>query len=72
MQSEKTKVLKPRQSQVLKLICEQHTNKEIAEMLGLSVKTVDAHREVLLKKTNSKNSIGLVLFAIKNEIIRVA
>lgn len=68
----KTKCLKPRQTQILQLICAQYTNKEIANELGLSVKTVDAHREVLLKKTNSKNAIGLVLFAIKNEIIQVA
>ncbi len=69
---EKTKQLKPRQTQILKLICDQYTNKEIADQLGLSVKTIDAHRIVLLKKTNSKNSIGLVLFAIKNEIIQIA
>ncbi len=71
MANEKTKSLKPRQTQVLKLICGQYTNKEIADVLGVSSRTVDSHREVLLKKTKSKNAIGLVLFAIKNKIITI-
>ena len=53
------------------MICEQLTNKEIAEILGLSVKTVDAHREVLIKKIKSKNAVGLVLYAVQNNIINV-
>jgi DNA-binding CsgD family transcriptional regulator len=69
MRSEKLSNLKPRQTQVLKLICQQFTNKEIADALGLSIRTVDAHRDVLLKKTNSKNTVGLVLYAIKYKII---
>lgn len=69
---ENNKPLKPRQTQILKLICEQHTNKEIAQLLGLSVKTIDTHREILLKKTKSKNAVGLVIYAIRNEIIQVS
>ncbi len=66
---EKAKQLKPRQTEILKLICAQYTNKEIADSLGLSARTVDNHREVLLKKTNSKNTAGLVLYAVKYNII---
>jgi DNA-binding CsgD family transcriptional regulator len=71
MLGEKTKSLKPRQTQILKLICAQYTNKEIADALGISSRTVDAHRDVLLKKTNSKNTAGLVIYAIKYKIIEL-
>lgn len=68
---EKAKQLKPRQTEILKLICAQYTNKEIADSLGLSARTVDNHREILLKKTNSKNTAGLVIYAIRYKIINL-
>lgn len=54
-----------RETEVLRLICEGLSNSEIAEKLQLSRRTVDKHRENLLEKTNSKNTVALVLFAIR-------
>ena len=58
-----------REKEILYFICREYTSKEIAESLFLSEKTVDWHRLNLLQKTNSKNTAGLVLFAIRCGII---
>jgi DNA-binding CsgD family transcriptional regulator len=63
--------LTKRELQVLKLICKQYTNPEIAETLDLGVRTIDGFRESLLKKTKSRNVVGLVLYAIKQGIVKV-
>lgn len=61
--------LTKREEEVLKLICCQHTSEEIAEKLFISVKTVNGHRNNLLEKTNSRNMAGLVIFALKNNLV---
>jgi DNA-binding NarL/FixJ family response regulator len=58
-----------RELEVLKLLCNGLSNAEIAEQLNLSIKTIETHRSKLLLKTGIKNSISLVLFALKNKII---
>jgi DNA-binding NarL/FixJ family response regulator len=58
-------VLTDREIQIIQLICEQLTTKEIAANLGLSQRTVDTYRDVIQKKTNSKNMAGVVLYAVK-------
>ncbi|NGP75350.1 response regulator transcription factor [Balneolaceae bacterium YR4-1] len=58
-----------RELEVLELICEEYTNKESADELGISVRTVDAHRRSLLQKTGAKNTAGLVKFAVRNHIL---
>jgi DNA-binding NarL/FixJ family response regulator len=63
--------LSERESEILYLICKGLSNQEIAETLFLSKRTVDKHRENILSKTNSKNTAGLVLYAIKHGVIRV-
>ncbi|NDP20179.1 MAG: response regulator transcription factor [Paludibacter sp.] len=72
---EKTKFeiteLTDREREVLEYLCEGLTIPEIATMLFLSSKTVETYRSALLKKTNSKNTINLVLFAIKNKIVEI-
>jgi DNA-binding NarL/FixJ family response regulator len=55
-----------REIEVLTMLCDQLTNKEIAEKLNISFRTVETYRLSLLEKTNSKNVIGLVVFAIRN------
>ena len=62
-------VLSERETQVLDLICKGHSNNEIAELLGLSQRTIDGHRSRLFEKTGAKNAPNLVLFAIKNGLI---
>jgi DNA-binding NarL/FixJ family response regulator len=60
-----------RELEVLKLLCNGLSNAEIAEQLNLSIKTIETHRSKLLLKTGIKNSISLVLFALKNKIIEI-
>lgn len=57
--------LTKRELEVLELICEEKINREVAEELGISIRTVDAHRRNLLQKTGARNTAGLVKFAIK-------
>ncbi len=60
-----------REEEILQLVCKQYTAEEIAEKLFISVKTVNGHRKNLLQKTGSRNVTGLVLYAVKNNIISV-
>lgn len=48
------------------MLCNQLTNKEIAEKLNISFRIVETYRLSLLEKTDSKNVIGLVVYAIRN------
>ena len=61
--------LTPREIEVLKLITDEYSSPEIANKLNISQSTVDTYRKSLLKKTNVKNSIGLAMYAVKNNII---
>ncbi|HAH59173.1 MAG: response regulator transcription factor [Lentimicrobium sp.] len=63
--------LSEREEEVLYSICQGLSNIEISEKLCISKRTVDKHRENLLLKTNSKNTAGLVMFAIRNGIMEV-
>jgi DNA-binding NarL/FixJ family response regulator len=58
--------LSKRERSILELICHEKTNNQIAEELCISVRTVEVHRQNLLRKTNAKNVAGLVIYAIKN------
>jgi DNA-binding NarL/FixJ family response regulator len=66
---EKEHKISPREKDVLGLICNGYTNREIAEKLFISAKTVDRHRTSLLQKTETRNSAHLVMFAIQNKLI---
>ena len=63
--------LKDRQIQFLKLICEEITYKEIASRMFLSPKTIDGYRDALFEKLQTKNRIGLVIYAIKHKIYEI-
>jgi len=58
-----------REEEILQLTCQQFTAEEIAQKLFISVKTVNGHRNNLLLKTGSRNVTGLVIYAIKNDIV---
>jgi two-component system, NarL family, response regulator NreC len=60
-----------REIEILQLTCKQHTAEEIAEKLFISVKTVNGHRNNLLQKTGSRNVTGLVIYAIKNNLVEL-
>ena len=61
--------LTKREVQVLKLVAQQYSTREIAEELHISESTVETHRKNLMKKVKVKNSVGLAIFALKNEVI---
>ncbi len=62
-------LLSDREVEILLLICQQLTTDEIAEQLFISPLTVKRHRQNLLEKTNSKNIVGLILYAIRNDLL---
>lgn len=63
--------LTAREVEVLMLICEDKNGKEIAEALYLSDEEIDRYKITLMMKTNSKTAAGLVLFALKNNLISI-
>lgn len=65
---EKTKNLTPREIEILQLVCQELSTPEIAEKLFLSPLTVETHRKNILKKTKSRTIVGLIKFAIENNI----
>lgn len=64
-------VLTPREREVLQLIAEGFTSREIAEMLSLSVKTVQTHRTSLMQKLDLHDRGDLIKYAIQKKIIEV-
>jgi len=60
-----------RETEVLQLLCKGLSNNEIADMLHVSTKTIDTHRLNLLSKTATKNTVSLVMFAIKNKLFEI-
>lgn len=64
--------LTERECEILALICQELTNREIANRLSISVRTVDAHRRNVLQKTGAKNTAGLVKYAIKHQVYNLS
>ncbi|WP_026712224.1 response regulator transcription factor [Flavobacterium filum] len=62
-------LLTDRELEILKLISMEYSGKEIGEELFISANTVETHRKNLIKKLNVKNTIGLVKYAIKHNLI---
>ncbi|OQX73129.1 MAG: hypothetical protein B6D61_12875 [Bacteroidetes bacterium 4484_249] len=60
--------LSGREHQVLKLICQEYNTQEIADALFISHYTVEGHRTSLLNKSGAKNIVGLVKWAIENDL----
>ena len=72
LQNEKSnKELSGREREVLKLLAEGFSNKEIADFLMISVKTVETHRANIMRKHNFKNITELVLYAARNHLIEL-
>lgn len=74
------KVLKPvidednlteREQSVLILLCHQKTAKEIGETLFITQRTVEGHKNNLFIKTGAKNVVGLILYALQREIVKI-
>ncbi len=60
-----------REREILELIAKGMDNHEMAEQLFISIRTVEGHKASLISKTGSKNVVNLLLFAIRNKLVRV-
>jgi DNA-binding NarL/FixJ family response regulator len=61
--------LSPREQEVIKLIAEAHTNREIGEILHLAEKTVESHRANILRKLGMRDRVELVRYAIRRGLV---
>jgi DNA-binding NarL/FixJ family response regulator len=66
---DKSEMLSKRELEILKLIAAEYTNEEMATRLFISKRTVDTHRQNLMKKLNVKNTAGLVKYAYELKIL---
>jgi DNA-binding NarL/FixJ family response regulator len=65
----KSERLSSRETEVLQLVAEGHANKQVAASLGISIKTVEKHRQRLMDKLNIHETAGLTRYAISHRII---
>jgi len=68
---EPTEHLTPRERQVLQLVAEGRTTKEIARLLGVGVKTAESHRMHLMEKLGIHDTAGLVRYAIRKGVVQL-
>ena len=62
-------ILSAREIEIITLISLEYSGKEISEQLFISINTVETHRKNIMKKLQTKNTIGLVKYALKNNLI---
>ncbi|MDB5202540.1 MAG: DNA-binding response regulator [Ferruginibacter sp.] len=62
-------LLNDKETTILRLMCEEKSTKEIADLVELSPRTVEAIRDKLKVKTGAKSTAGLIMYAVKNKII---
>ena len=63
--------LTDREIEIVSFVCKGLSNAEISEQLFLSKRTVEKHRANILEKTNTRNTASLVMYAIRNHIVKV-
>ncbi|MBN1952929.1 MAG: response regulator transcription factor [Bacteroidales bacterium] len=70
---EKKELLKlsEREIKMLHFICEGLSNKELADRLYVSIRTIESAKTRMMQKTHSKNTAGLIIWAIKNHIVQI-
>lgn len=61
----------PAEQRVIRLVCQQYTSEEIADELGLSKRTVEGYRANILEKMKAKNSVGILIYAVKNGLFKI-
>src|SRR5258705_11756289 len=62
--------LTPREREIVQLLAEGNSNKETASALGVSVKTIEAHRANIMRKLRLRSVTDLVRYAIRNKIVQ--
>jgi len=63
--------LTKKEMEVLLLICQEKSNSEIAEILFKSIRTIEGYKARIATKTNSRNSVGMVIYAIKKGLFQM-
>ncbi len=63
------KLFSDREKEILKLIAQEHSSKQIAELLFISERTVESHKRNMMKKADTNSAIGLVNFGYRNNLI---
>jgi DNA-binding NarL/FixJ family response regulator len=63
--------LSQKEIDVIHLVCEEMTNKEIADRLNLSIRTIEGYRDRIQEKIGARNSAGIVVYAIRNKIYTI-
>ncbi len=61
-------ILTKREREILKLICKEYSNKEIAATLNLSISTIETHRSSMFQKTGAVCVVGLIKYAVENDL----
>ena len=62
--------LTPREREIIQLLAEGKSNKEVADLLGISIKTAETHRAAIMRKLELKSTADLVRYAVRNNIIQ--
>ncbi len=62
-------VLSDKEKEVIQLLCREYTAAEIAEKMDISARTVESIKDRLMERFGTKNTAGLVFFAVKNNLI---
>lgn len=60
-----------RELDIIRLSCQQFTNKEIGSVLNLSTRTIEAHKDRMQSKIDAKNMVGVIIYAIRNGLIQI-
>lgn len=70
-QKQSTETLTGREEEILKLFAEGLTNKEIADKLFISIRTVESHKTHIMQKLELKSTVELIKYALKNKLIEL-
>lgn len=60
--------LTEKELEVIKLICQEKSTREIADAMFVSIRTIETHREKIMKKIRARNIAGIVMYAVKNNL----
>lgn len=63
-------ILSNQEIKVVQLICQEKTSQEIADILFVSKKTIESHRDRILTKINACNMVGIALYAVKHNLVK--
>ncbi|HYG50674.1 MAG TPA: response regulator transcription factor [Flavobacteriales bacterium] len=61
--------LNDREIEIIRLICQELSSKEISQRMCVSIRTIEGIREKILEKTGARNTVGIVIYAVKHNII---